>query len=337
MSRTQSSDLRQEVNVGAEINRNRTREVEHLLVTTIETTTQSTEPDDTSNSSGSECEFDDDQTIRSYVPPRTPANSLINLDLEDRKVPIHASSAEVKDISSRDEKDRDFPSHLASIGEIGEGDYLSLELAIDNAGTSSDGAGRSANRWERTGSPQDYLMAGKSSTSSSNRYDSHTPIASSSRGSDQPSSYLSQTIAKNRMPRKAASPDDDYAGLDQVNELTSSGGIRPSNPSSGTAVEYLSAGVPSTLSPEYGDKDDKDHMDYISGESELPTHRTLDLEAEDDQRERDKRRLEQLGYSEVLGRDYGFWSSFSVGYCVIGGFQGAVLSTYVTYAVGGPQ
>jgi hypothetical protein len=42
------------------------------------------------------------------------------------------------------------------------------------------------------------------------------------------------------------------------------------------------------------------------------------MSAEDIQKERDRKRLEQLGYSEVLGRDYGFWACFSVAFCNIG-------------------
>ncbi|KAJ9112571.1 hypothetical protein QFC19_000588 [Naganishia cerealis] len=44
----------------------------------------------------------------------------------------------------------------------------------------------------------------------------------------------------------------------------------------------------------------------------------LSMTPEEKQRERDQKRLEQLGYSQVLGRDYGFWSNFAVGFCNIG-------------------
>lgn len=47
--------------------------------------------------------------------------------------------------------------------------------------------------------------------------------------------------------------------------------------------------------------------------------RKAKLEEEARQRESDRGRLEQLGYSQDLGRDYGFWGSFSVGFCNIGG------------------
>ena len=58
---------------------------------------------------------------------------------------------------------------------------------------------------------------------------------------------------------------------------------------------------------------------------------------QESQVDRDKRILEQLGYSEVLGRDYGFWASFSVGYCAFGGLQAAALNMYVTWLYGGTQ
>jgi hypothetical protein len=44
----------------------------------------------------------------------------------------------------------------------------------------------------------------------------------------------------------------------------------------------------------------------------------MHLTPEEIQRERDRKRLEQLGYSEVLGRDYGFWACFAVAFCNIG-------------------
>jgi hypothetical protein len=58
---------------------------------------------------------------------------------------------------------------------------------------------------------------------------------------------------------------------------------------------------------------------------------------QESQVDRDKRILEQLGYSEVLGRDYGFWASFSVGYCAFGGLQAAALNMYTTWVYGGAQ
>ena len=58
---------------------------------------------------------------------------------------------------------------------------------------------------------------------------------------------------------------------------------------------------------------------------------------QESQVDRDKRILEQLGYSEVLGRDYEFWASFSVGYCAFGGIQAAALNMYTTWVYGGAQ
>lgn len=44
----------------------------------------------------------------------------------------------------------------------------------------------------------------------------------------------------------------------------------------------------------------------------------ISMTPDEKQRLRDEKRLEQLGYSQVLGRDYGFWSNFAVGFCNIG-------------------
>lgn len=59
--------------------------------------------------------------------------------------------------------------------------------------------------------------------------------------------------------------------------------------------------------------------------------------ADQNQKSRDQRRLEQLGYSQDLGRDYGFWASFSVGFCNIGGLQGSLFGIFTTFSYGGPQ
>jgi hypothetical protein len=44
----------------------------------------------------------------------------------------------------------------------------------------------------------------------------------------------------------------------------------------------------------------------------------ISMTPDEKQRLRDEKRLEQMGYSQVLGRDYGFWSNFAVGFCNIG-------------------
>ena len=74
-------------------------------------------------------------------------------------------------------------------------------------------------------------------------------------------------------------------------------------------------------------------------QDDLPSSRVeyLHVLEQESQVDRDKRILEQLGYSEVLGRDYGFWASFSVGYCAFGGIQAAALNLYVTWVFGGTQ
>jgi hypothetical protein len=123
--------------------------------------------------------------------------------------------------------------------------------------------------------------------------------------------------------------DDDDELLDDVQELPMSRGT-------GMMSEMISSSSDATWTNQDDHKGNKDKDDDVQ-----ITHPIDSLNHEHDlegaQRERDKRILEQLGYSEVLGRDYGFWASFSVGYCVIGGFQGAILSTHLTWLYGGPQ
>lgn len=53
----------------------------------------------------------------------------------------------------------------------------------------------------------------------------------------------------------------------------------------------------------------------------------ISMTPEEKQRQRDQKRLEQLGYSQVLGRDYGFWSNFAVGFCNIGASLTRVVPT----------
>ncbi|KAJ9123141.1 hypothetical protein QFC22_001334 [Naganishia vaughanmartiniae] len=63
----------------------------------------------------------------------------------------------------------------------------------------------------------------------------------------------------------------------------------------------------------------------------------ISMTPEEKQRQRDQKRLEQLGYSQVLGRDYGFWSNFAVGFCNIGAVQGTIFGILTTFKYGGPR
>ncbi|KAJ9107615.1 hypothetical protein QFC21_001074 [Naganishia friedmannii] len=63
----------------------------------------------------------------------------------------------------------------------------------------------------------------------------------------------------------------------------------------------------------------------------------ISMTPEEKQRQRDQKRLEQLGYSQVLGRDYGFWSNFAVGFCNIGAVQGTIFGILTTFRYGGPR
>lgn len=55
------------------------------------------------------------------------------------------------------------------------------------------------------------------------------------------------------------------------------------------------------------------------------------------QKELDDIRLNQLGYSQVLGRDYTFWSSLSISWVNIGCLQGTIFAVAGTYKYGGPS
>ena len=55
------------------------------------------------------------------------------------------------------------------------------------------------------------------------------------------------------------------------------------------------------------------------------------------QKELDDVRLNQLGYSQVLGRDYTFWSSLSISWVNIGALQGTIFAVAGTYKYGGPS
>lgn len=50
----------------------------------------------------------------------------------------------------------------------------------------------------------------------------------------------------------------------------------------------------------------------------------------------DDRRLQQLGYDAVLGRDYTFWSSLAISWMNIGSIQGSIAAVRGAYNYGGP-
>lgn len=50
----------------------------------------------------------------------------------------------------------------------------------------------------------------------------------------------------------------------------------------------------------------------------------------------DDRRLKQLGYDAVLGRDYTFWSSLAISWMNIGSIQGSIAAVRGAYNYGGP-
>jgi hypothetical protein len=50
----------------------------------------------------------------------------------------------------------------------------------------------------------------------------------------------------------------------------------------------------------------------------------------------DARRLQQLGYDAVLGREYTFWSSLAISWLNIGCIQGSIAAVPGAYAYGGP-
>jgi len=330
MPRLRSSAPTKGPELGVQSGSDRVPEVKQVLGTSSGTTTQSTELTSSLDGSVSDYESDDNRTIRSYAPPKTPTNSLISLDIEHRKAPADTSPARSKNIPGRDEQDSDLPAQLTSVKEVEEDDCLSLEPAVH-------GSGGSGNRADRVKDLRENQQDSRRTTQDSSTV-GHNAIPSSTRdhsnGSGEfPSSYLSRAFGKGRSHHRAVKLDSGDAVLDQVNELTSSGGIRPLDVVGSTTIGVSALGGPPLLSPEYDDKEEKNYLS--AGPETAP--QPMEMESQDDQRERDKRRLEQLGYSEVLGRDYGFWSSFSVGYCVIGGFQGAVFNTYLTYVVGGPK
>jgi hypothetical protein len=50
----------------------------------------------------------------------------------------------------------------------------------------------------------------------------------------------------------------------------------------------------------------------------------------------DDKRLQQLGYDAVLGRDYTFWSSLAISWMNIGSIQGSIAAVRGAYSYGGP-
>jgi hypothetical protein len=50
----------------------------------------------------------------------------------------------------------------------------------------------------------------------------------------------------------------------------------------------------------------------------------------------DDKRLQQLGYDAVLGRDYTFWSSLAISWMNIGSIQGSIAAVRGAYNYGGP-
>ena len=279
--------------------------------TTTQYSTTTYDENDTVDGSGAESNEDGDSedghTIRSFALPRTPTNSLVSF-----KVPRIGSGPGsgsrrrgrgrehgVEDGAVRATATATTVSQLESVTEIGETSGLGPRALGESSGSS------------KKGGFEGQKSASKQTQANSSVY----PV---------PSGF----------PLRNAEDDDDRHDdelLDEVQELPMSRGT-------GTTSEMISSTSASTWTNQDDYKGSKDKGDdvQITHPVDSLTHEQ-DLEEAQDERERDKRILEQLGYSEVLGRDYGFWASFSVGYCVIGGFQGAILSTHVAWSYGGPQ
>ena len=285
--------------------------------TTTNTQYSTTTYDENDTVDGSDAELNEDgdsedgHTIRSFATPRTPTNSLVSF-----KVPRISSgpgSGSRRRGRGRESGDEDGAVRATATATATATTVSQLESVTEIGETSSLGPralGESSDSSKKGG------FEGKKSASGQTQAKSSVyPV---------PSGF----------PLRNGEDDDDRHDdelLDEVQELPMSRGT-------GTTSEMISSTSASTWTNQDDYKGSKDKGDEVQITHPVDSlTREQDLEEAQDERERDKRILEQLGYSEVLGRDYGFWASFSVGYCVIGGFQGAILSTHVAWSYGGPQ
>ena len=278
-----------------------TTTTQYSTTTYDDDTIDGSDPDAESDQDG-DSEDDDRHTIRSFAPPRTPTNSLVSF-----KVPKTDGGVG----SRRRGKGREGAAGGVE-DQTAEGTASQLDSVVEIEETSELGGS---------------TTVGGSFGSSSNKSGFGVKKSRTSRVTQARS--LGAQLGSG-LPSRSQDADDEL--LDEVQELPMSRGT-------GTTSEMISSTSASTWTDRDDYKGNKDKDDGLILDPNAPDSLNAgqDLEEAQDGRERDKRILEQLGYSEVLGRDYGFWASFSVGYCVIGGFQGAVLSTHVAWSYGGPQ
>ena len=311
---------------------------------------------------------DDGSSTRSFPVAKTPMNSLVSL-VEEKEDVGHKDA----DWYSTGKQ----PEQLASVREVEEEDYMDVEDSWDRGNPINgyrQEPGRSDR--SPSYPPNDLSSVPRMPYSPTNTGPFEVPrgsIGGSSTGmSAGTTSTAGRTISSlhsqaallfSRRNKKA--PGGTNKDLGNLFDLTSNRSHQTRRPKNGLpALEPLrflrpngnqeiedeidphrdvEAGIdpfkddgamhkdPQDLSAELGS-----HSQHSSDKSYNDPVALAVLESAD-QKERDQRRLEQLGYSQDLGRDYGFWACFSVGFCNIGSLQGSLFGIFTTFSYGGPQ
>ncbi len=280
---------------------------------------------DGETSSDSESESSTSSSIRSFMLAPTPANTMIPNDTHtDTSVTWNETTFEVDTIGVESTSEATAPS-------------ATKRLPVPTFHSSpSDGLDDIATLPQsRLPVPPPPLISHRSSTTSSHPVTSSTALrtfpSTSGVGIDSGTTGLdsSGTSSVNLLGSSTSTQGSRIALLGFKRHR---GHSTPPSTSSGFAPrgtivtkpnKYLAwLGLGSTVT-----QDREDATRGADTEASVGTHSATHsmhtigggpMSAAEIQMERDRKRLEQLGYSEVLGRDYGFWACFSVAFCNIG-------------------
>lgn len=283
---------------------------------------ESSEDDDGSETDYSE---DDEQmSIMSFPDAMTPANSLIHLDktLDQLIVPHQSLDAQTPPVPLSIESSRNdaidtivplstvppLPSYVA-VGEQALSDDKKADEKCDTVVTEAVVLPRIS--YEDQDNRLDRSIGGSSATAAS------TAATQTTYGSH--AGLLAPIIPRSR--RGPARTDlDKLRSQSKKARHTIKNLVTSRGPFSQAYSHPVQPQISRARMPSYQDYE----MDLCSAHQTITEHLgepTTPFNVADDeakQKERDLQRLEQLGYSQVLGRDYGFWANFSVGFVNIG-------------------
>jgi hypothetical protein len=313
-----------------------------------------------------EDDSDDDSSTRSFPVAKTPMNSLVSL-VEEKDDPGHKDA----EWYSKGKQ----PEQLASVREVEEEDYMDIEDAWSRGHGYQQEPSRSARRPSYPPADISSVPRMPYSPATSGAFEvprgslggSSTGLSAgtaSTAGRTMSSLHSQAALLFSRRNKKATSGTNKDLG--NLFDLTSNRSHHSRRPKNGLPTpEPLrffrpdgNNGGPDRIDL---DRDVERNADPFSDIGAIPKNfqdpsaglGTHSQDSSDNksytepapsavlessgQKERDQRRLEQLGYSQDLGRDYGFWASFSVGFCNIGGLQGSLFGIFTTFSYGGPQ